>query len=32
MNGSQVSEAVNGALGEKEMELVESLEDFDFDL
>lgn len=32
LNGSQVSEAVNGALGEKEMELVESLEDFDFDL
>ncbi len=32
LNGSQVSEAVNGALGEKEMELVESLDDFDFDL
>lgn len=32
LNGGQVSEALNAALGQKEMELVESLEDFDFDL
>lgn len=32
LNGSQVSEAVNAALGQEEMEIVESLDDFDFDL
>lgn len=32
LNGQQVSEAVNQALDEKAAELVEGLEDFDFDL
>lgn len=32
LNGSQVSEAVNAALGQEEMKIVESLDDFDFDL
>lgn len=32
LNGSQVSEAVNASLGQEEMEIVESLDDFDFDL
>ncbi len=31
-NGQQVSEAVNGALKENERQMVESLDDFDFDL
>lgn len=30
-NGQEVSEALNAQLGEKEQELVESLDDFDFD-
>lgn len=32
LNGSQVSEAVNASLGQEEMEIVESLDEFDFDL
>lgn len=32
LNGSQVSEAVNASLGQEEIEIVESLDDFDFDL
>ena len=30
-NGQEVSEALNAQLGEKEQELVESLDEFDFD-
>ena len=32
LNGSQVSEVLNSVLGEEESGLLESLEDFDFDL
>ena len=32
LNGQQVSEAVNAVLGQEEAGLVESLEEFDFDL
>ena len=32
LNGGQVSEAVNGSLDRDEQKIVESLEDFDFDL
>ena len=32
LNGQQVSEAVNSVLGESEQKIVESLDDFDFDL
>ena len=32
LNGQQVSEAVNAAASEEEQKLIESLEDFDFDI